>query len=91
MIQTLSYQHVQTVLKLMTLQHVLVLMAGHLMTQISVYLLVKTIKNIMTLTMYVLANTAGHLTEQVSVCQIVLQIQFMLILKLVHVITQQLV
>ena len=91
MIQTLSYQHVQTVLKLMTLQHVLVLMVGRLTTQISVYLLVKTTKNIMTLTMYVLANTAGHLTEQVSVCQIVLQIQFMLILKLVHVITQQLV
>jgi hypothetical protein len=43
-------------------------MAGHLMTQISVYLLVKTTKNMMTLTMYVLANTAEHLTQQVFVC-----------------------
>ena len=91
MIQTLSYQHVLMVLKSVTSQHVLALMAGHLTTQISVYLLVKTTKNMMTLTMYVLANTAEHLTQQVSVCQIVLQIQFMLILKLVHVITQQLV
>ena len=68
MIQTLSYQHVQTVLKLMTLQHVLVLMVGRLTTQISVYLLVKTTKNMMTLTMYVLANTAEHLTQQVTAC-----------------------
>ena len=89
MIQTLSYQHVQKVFQSLTKQHVLVLMAGHLTTQISVYLLVKTTKNMMTLTMYVLANTAGHLTEQVSVCQIVLQIQFMLILNLVHVLNQQ--
>ena len=89
MIQTLSYQHVQKMFQSLTKQHVLVLMVGRLTTQISVYLLVKTTKNIMTLTMYVLANTAGHLTEQVSVCQIVLQIQFMLILNLVHVLNQQ--
>jgi len=70
MIQTLSYQHVQMeiLLKSLTLQHVLVLMVSRLTTQISVYLLVKTTKNMMTLTMYVLANTAEHLTEQVFVC-----------------------
>ena len=68
MIQTLSYQHVLMVLKSVTSQHVLALMVGRLTTQISVYLLVKTTKNIMTLTMYVLANTAGHLTEQVFAC-----------------------
>ena len=68
MIQTLSYQHVQKVFQSLTKQHVLVLMVGRLTTQISVYLLVKTTKNIMTLTMYVLVNTAEHLTEQVFVC-----------------------
>ena len=68
MIQTLSYQHVQKVFQSLTKQHVLVLMVGRLTTQISVYLLVKTTKNIMTLTMYVLVNTAEHLTEQVFAC-----------------------
>ena len=56
------------VLKSVTSQHVLALMVGRLTTQISVYLLVKTTKNIMTLTLNVLANTAEHLTEQVFVC-----------------------
>jgi len=55
-------------LKFKTLHHVLVLMVGRLMTQISVYLLVKTTKNIKTLTLNVLANTAEHSTEQVTVC-----------------------
>ena len=70
MIQTLSYQHVQMeiLLESLTLQHVLVLMVSRLTTQISVYLLVKTTKNMMTLTMYVLANTAEHLTQQVTAC-----------------------
>jgi hypothetical protein len=68
MIQTLFYKHVQMVLESVTLQHVLVLMVSRLTTQISVYLLVKTTENMMTLTMYVLANTAEHLTEQVTVC-----------------------
>ena len=68
MIQTLSYQHVLMVLKSVTSQHVLALMAGHLTTQISVYLLVKTTNNILTLTLNVRANTAEHLTEQVTVC-----------------------
>ena len=68
MIQTLSYQHVQKVFQSLTKQHVLVLMVGRLTTQISVYLLVKTTKNILTLTLNVLANTAEHLTEQVFVC-----------------------
>ena len=58
----------EILLKSLTLQHVLVLMVSHLTTQISVYLLVKTTENMMTLTMYVLANTAEHLTEQVTVC-----------------------
>ena len=56
------------VLESVTLQHVLVLMVSRLTTQISVYLLVKTTENMMTLTMYVLANTAEHLTQQVFVC-----------------------
>ena len=70
MIQTLSYQHVQMeiLLKTLTLQFVLVLMVSRLTTQISVYLLVKTTNNILTLTLNVLANTAEHLTEQVFVC-----------------------
>jgi len=68
MIQTLSYEHVKMMLKFKTLHHVLVLMVGRLMTQISVYLLVKTTKNIKTLTLNVLANTAEHSTEQVTVC-----------------------
>jgi len=68
MIQTLFYKHVQMVLESVTLQHVLVLMVSRLTTQISVYLLVKTTENMMTLTMYVLANTAEHLTQQVFVC-----------------------
>ena len=70
MIQTLSYQHVQMeiLLKTLTLQFVLVLMVSRLTTQISVYLLVKTTNNILTLTLNVRANTAEHLTEQVTVC-----------------------
>ena len=68
MIQTLSYEHVKMMLKFKTLHHLLVLMVGRLMTQISVYLLVKTTKNIKTLTLNVLANTAEHSTEQVTVC-----------------------
>ena len=70
MIQTLSYQHVQMeiLLKTLTLQFVLVLMVSRLTTQISVYLLVKTTDNILTLTLNVLANTAEHLTEQVFAC-----------------------
>jgi len=52
----------------MTSQHVLALMAGHLTTQISVYLLVKTTLSIQTLKLNVLASISEHLTEQVTVC-----------------------
>lgn len=58
----------EILLKSLTLQHVLVLMVSRLTTQISVFLLVKTTNNILTLTLNVLANTAEHLTKQVFVC-----------------------